>query len=296
MKLTVQIVTRNDESTIEKTINSLLPHNPEILIGDMNSQDKTVSLCKKYPVKIKQYSFLDYGRVRNDLNKESSNYLKLFMFGNEEVYSGLEEVKEGYTSILSSKYLSKEYRVYTNQGFKNQVFECVSYKSDAFNNLVIFRHDKFDEVEKLMILDDWKKKDPINPIINYYEALILFSMKKYEQFINMCNNYFFIVNDNSLPSVMLRYYYAMAYFIKNMPLESLQNIVICLAAKPTMAEFWCLAGDVYHYLYDNKRAAMELYQNALVLGKYRMNNDDYPMELAKYDDYPTQMLARLTSS
>lgn len=296
MKLTVQIVTRNDESTIEKTIKSLLPYRPEIIIGDINSQDHTVSLCKKYPVKIKEYNILDYAKVRNDLNKEAKNELKLYLFGNEEIYSGLEGVQEGYSSILSSNYLSKEFRVYTTNFFMNQVFECLSYTPKKYNDLVIYKHDKSDDIEKLMILEGWRKRDPMNLTIDYYEALVLLSMKKYDQFINICNHYFFIHNDNSLRSTMLRYYYAMAYFIKNKPLESLQNLVICLANKPTMAEFWCLAGDVYYYLYNNIGAAKELYQNAFVLGKYRTNNDHYPMELVKYDEYPNKMLADLIST
>ncbi len=295
MELSVQILTRNDEPTIATCIESLLPYNPEIIVGDMDSQDKTVEICQMYPIKVKRYKNLDYAKARNDLSTLSKYQLKLFMNGNETIYSGLSNLVEGDVSILSEHVLSKEFRVFTNRLFNNRVFECLVGKSSNLNDLIIYKHPKNDQIDKMMQLENWKKEEPLNPVVDYYRAMMAYSLNKYDHFMNICDHYFFINKDNTIQSTILRYYYANILFLQDKPKECLQNLVICLANKPTMPELWCLAGDVYWHSYNNNQLAIALYENAMIVGKYRLPNDPYPMEIAKYNDYPDQMIAALTS-
>ena len=51
MNLTIQILTKNNEKTIEKTIHSLLPLDPIFQIIDLGSTDKTTLLIKKLKIK-----------------------------------------------------------------------------------------------------------------------------------------------------------------------------------------------------------------------------------------------------
>lgn len=92
---------------------------------------------------------------------------------------------------------------------------------------------------------------------------------------------------------MLKYYVAMVEFIvyKNYE-KSLEYLSICLNANLLMAEFWCLIGDIYLYLGD-KIKAFSFYENALILGNRRLENDEWPIYLNKYDEYPKQKIKEI---
>lgn len=65
-KVTVIICVRNAAATIEKTIISVLENNPKkIIIVDGNSSDKTIDICKKYPLKILHDQGIGLGNARN---------------------------------------------------------------------------------------------------------------------------------------------------------------------------------------------------------------------------------------
>jgi hypothetical protein len=70
--------------------------------------------------------------------------------------------------------------------------------------------------------------------------------------------------------------------------KAARDILACIAARPQMAEFWCLMGDIYY----SKRQyvkAKSLYDNAIIAGKER-KDDTWPVDLSKYDEYPNKMI------
>ena len=71
---------------------------------------------------------------------------------------------------------------------------------------------------------------------------------------------------------------------------ALQNLNLCLCAKPLMAEFWCLTGDVYYHLLHDFKKAKQFYHNAIVLGHHRLKSDKWPMDITKYNTYPSKMI------
>ena len=74
--ITIQIVTKNNEKTIEKTLDSISSINCEILILDRGSEDKTLDICKKFNnLKIIETSELDVSKIRNDASKELNFYI-----------------------------------------------------------------------------------------------------------------------------------------------------------------------------------------------------------------------------
>ena len=90
---------------------------------------------------------------------------------------------------------------------------------------------------------------------------------------------------------MIRYYYAMTMLIyKKSYKPALQNINLCLCAKPLMAEFWCLMADVYYHLLNKFSEAKFFYENAIFMGSRRMKNDVNPIDLDKYKAYPNKMI------
>ena len=50
--LTVHMVVRNNETTIQDTLDSLSSLDCRILVADLGSNDKTIDLCKNYHAEI----------------------------------------------------------------------------------------------------------------------------------------------------------------------------------------------------------------------------------------------------
>ncbi len=99
---------------------------------------------------------------------------------------------------------------------------------------------------------------------------------------------------DGMSATMTRYYYAMVKLTQKAHKPALQNLNLCLCAKPLMAEFWCLMGDVYFYLLGKPDSAKEFYENAIVLGARRLQSDRWPMDFSKYRKYPERMLALIS--
>ncbi len=70
--------------------------------------------------------------------------------------------------------------------------------------------------------------------------------------------------------------------------EAAKNCLQCIQEYPLMAEFWCLLGDI-HYKATQYEKASIFYENALILGGQR-KDDDMPVEVPKYKQYPTKMM------
>ena len=75
-EVTVIICVRNAADTIEKTIISVMENNPKkIIIVDGNSSDKTIEICKKYPLEILHDQGIGLGNARNiGLSKVKTEY------------------------------------------------------------------------------------------------------------------------------------------------------------------------------------------------------------------------------
>ena len=65
MKLSVGIITYNEEQIIARTIDSVKNIADEIVIIDSNSTDKTVEIAKSKGAKVITQSWLGYGKQKN---------------------------------------------------------------------------------------------------------------------------------------------------------------------------------------------------------------------------------------
>jgi len=297
MPTSIQILTKNHEATISACIESLLSTSPQIVIGDLGSTDQTVEKCSKYPVELIKLGNLSYDKARNLLTQRSKNFINLFLYGNEYVYSGIENLPKidtsGHVSIVSGQLLTKEIRAWNsrlNYKFTNPVFECLDTDTDIDIDLTVISTAVDDVDSKLKLVREWKKASPLDAKILYYESLLLFAKQDLDGFLNTSQQYLFVNKANTKQATMQRYYYSLGFFLKNKPVECLQNLVLCLTHYPMMAEFWCLAGDVYYHLYKKFSHALELYRNAKTMGKFRLRKDFWPMDISKYEDYPDQMI------
>ena len=69
--LTIQILTKNNEKTIKKTLDSIKSINCDKVIIDRGSTDKTLEICSKFNnLTIHETSDLNLSTIRNKFSKE----------------------------------------------------------------------------------------------------------------------------------------------------------------------------------------------------------------------------------
>jgi hypothetical protein len=292
MTLRAHLLVQNNEDTIERSIKSLLPLDCEIVIGNMGSRDKSIDICRDYSIKIFQVgNRKDYSIMRNQLLGEDWN---LFIHPWEVLASGHESiigVTSGtayYLQVYQKQSINYEIRLWRNLKFQNPVFETiVCDDASCLDGVVVYALKLVKNDDQIELLESWKKQGTMEPY--YYESYILFGNKKYKEFLETAK-YYLSVESFSKSSIMLRYYMAQTYlYVYNNIEEAIKTLSPCIIARPLMAEFWCLLGDAYYKL-KRYNKAKNLYENAYLLGSRRLNNDQWPLEISKYNEYPTKMI------
>jgi glycosyltransferase involved in cell wall biosynthesis len=302
--ITIQILTKNNESTIFKTLDSLKLLPAEIIVADIGSTDKTIEICKQFGAKTFQVKFdYDFSDIRNKIVGNSINDWQLLIHPWEALAEGHETIIKALNSnsnyklmILSNDLSIKELRLWRKSSsvrFERPVFENIEPNQGKILNAMIYAENshlgyQFD------ILQRWKDKEPTSPEPDYYLACANLVFRKYDDFIRTAEHYLFLKNTSDESVLMTHYYLAIVYcYIRNNPKKAIENIIECIAVEPTMAEFWCLLGDIYLRLKEFNRAK-DFYQNALIAGNKRQTDDSLPMELSKYDEYPNKMIKNLS--
>lgn len=298
MNLTVQIITKNNEQQIQRTLKSLQPLKCQVFINDLGSKDQTVAIAHNFGATVKFHQLQDnYSRLRNLLTQESLNDWNMYLFPGEVITQGhqlLNKLQKSayYTPIFSGQTLRKEIRIW-KKGilFKNPTFEMLDYETEHEIAVPIYAEGFADFQEQLDLVQKWKAVQPTNPDPFYYEACCLLSLGKLDEYEKISEHYMFLEQRKSSKSaVMNRYYYALVQLQKERVRATLQNINLCLCVKPLMAEFWCVLGDVYYHLLNRFDKAKSFYENAIILGSRRKATDKWPMDISKYKAYPTTMI------
>jgi tetratricopeptide (TPR) repeat protein len=305
MSLTINIVVKNNEETIESTLEQVHSICNKILIGDIGSSDKTISICKKYKkVEIISVPFKsNFSESKNYMLEKNDSWV-MFLEPYESIVScpdNLEQMlndeSDSYRiKTINNDLITKDLRIWNIRSgikFKNPVFES-AVSNDGTKNLDIFIASKKEYIddEKIEILKEWRSRNPTHSEPLYYLSCLNLLQKKWKNFINTGETYLYRNNNNKAPSLMTRYYLAMVktYVKTEIDYEgSLKYIISCIAEKPLMAEFWCLLGDIF-YKNNELSKAKSIYQNALILGSRRIDNDELPIEISKYKNYPLKMI------
>lgn len=292
--LTAHILTNNNVKTIQKTIESLKQVDL-ILVNDFDSTDQTVQICKSLGAEVFHFKGTR-DQARNFLLTKTASEWNILIEPWETIVSMPEvgDLNKGcyYASIIQNKMLIKEIRLWSDKyQFVNPVFEQLNCNTNLESNLVFYSIGRQDQRTLLDEIEKWKEQQIYNPIPYYYQACILLSMGNYDAFLPISEHYMFLESKLSISSVMNRYYYAMVQIThKKSYKPALQNLNLCLCAKPLMAEFWCLLGDTYYHLLRNFQFAKEFYENAIILGSKRLQSDKWPMDIPKYKAYPQKMI------
>lgn len=301
--LTVQILTRNNEKTIKSTLDSILPLNGKIVVADFGSTDQTCRISELYGCDLIKFKNTpdDYSKIRNDLIKKSETtwnfYIQPFevlAYGCKEFKEIINQEKKGiyFTKVFRNDTIVKEIRLWSKDNllqFTNPVFECLSGNMTDSTAIIYSKiQNNYDEINQQV--KNWKDKYPVSAEPYYYEACVLLSQGKYDEFIKTAEYYLFKDKNKIMPITMIRYYCSLVYcHIKKNPDLAARQIIPCIIANPLMAEFWCILGDIYYFHIKNYEKAIGFYDNALFLGSQRLKDDAWPMEIKKYEEYPQEM-------
>lgn len=304
MSLTINILVKNNEATIEETLARAASVSRSILVGDVGSQDKTIDICKKFNANIIKVPFRgNYSESKNYMIEKNDSWImflepyEAIISAPEDVISILKDENVAYRiKTIRNDLITKELRIWHRNSrieFKNPVFESAYYKGPA-ENIEIFASSNSDYInqEKIDILNDWRAKNPTQNEPLYYYSCINLLQKKWKNFVNSAETYLYKNTDNDAPSLMTRYYLSMVKSYVDTERdyeESIKHILFCIAERPLMAEFWCLLGDTYYKMGDYSRSK-SFYENAMILGSRRIDKDDLPIEISKYKEYPLKMI------
>lgn len=300
--LSICIVTKNNNNSIKDCIESVNYLTNDISVIDMDSTDDTLDIIKQYGCKILNKKLKYKKDNKNYLIEVSKNDWIFFIEPNEKIINGFKEFsnlttgdenKAYSTLILKNNILSKSLRIFNKKNkkiiFENPIYENIYYPS--IKTGIVLKEiieDKIDEEYKEIL--SWKNDDKLKSSPIYYECLYFIKNKKYDDFLRTAEKYLFLEENNNLPSyLMIKYYLSLVYFYAKKDLKnSIKNITFCLEKNPTMSEFWCLLGDINFELKKYEKA-YHFYNNAIILGKQRSNDDDLPIEVIKYKEYPEKI-------
>lgn len=296
MYLTAQIITKNNEQTIQSAIESINSVVSQIVIADMGSTDQTKEICKSLGVIWKNCQDMNRSRARNFIIDTHPSEFYMYIEPWEILTNGHNIIRKLKCNVMANifnngLFLSKEVRIWNTGRFYNPVFERLD-EDGLESNLTIYSEGGINFKDAMDLLDEWKKEKPMSPQPYYYQACMLLSESKYDEFLKVADHYLFIEKDkDNMSSIMTRYYYAMVKILHHKQARpALQNLNLCLCTNPLMAEFWCLTGDVYYHLLKDFKKAKEFYENAIILGSRRLANSLWPMEISKYNEYPQRMI------
>ena len=293
------IVTKNNEETLPSCIESFFDICKNISYIDMGSTDKTVGILEKYNGKKFKKIGEDFASNKNHLINNVKKDWLFFIEPNEIIINGKKEIldisskNEGIYSVLllNNEVLSKSTRFFygNNIKFENPIFETIYSKSSSSNIILkellpIKIPDEYEQISK------WKSKEPLKTQPLYYESCFYIKNKKWEDFIKTAEKYIFMEKDINLPSyIMIKYYLSLILFYTQKDIKkSIQTLAFCIEKNPTMSEFWCLLGDI-NFEMKKYQKAYYFYDNAIILGSQRLNNDELPIDVKKYKEYPDKM-------
>jgi len=290
--LTIQLIVKDNESTLRAALESLSPLNSEIRVADLGSKDRSREICEQYGVQIQHFRDVeDYSAIRNQLLGEGWNF---YLHPWEKLVSGHEQIlntigSSCYFDVYQGKNISREIRLCRGLQFRYPIYETlVDPAATKLPQGIIWAlpHRRYEDA--MPFIESWKSRSGATEPY-YYLAWELLGQGSFTSFENIAKHYLSL---EAIPksSLMLRYRLAQVQLYNlGKPSEAATNALCCVGAKPLMAEFWCLLGDVYYAqkLYPH---AKELYENAMILGARRPGDDDWPVELEKYKQHPTQMI------
>lgn len=294
----IMLLVKNHQNVIKNSLESTLPLKPKFIIGDLGSTDGTLAICLQYNAKIIRTPSADRAKCCNELTKYLTGDAVLYLKPGEMLIQGHDNLKKisgvCCLKLLSSDVITKEVRAWEREQqpiFNNPIFEKIDPQNKSIEAIIYSKKETID----IKLLDEWAKANPFSAQPDYYRALYHLENKNFEEFKLLGRRYLFKNKSENIASIMLRYYLALveALHFKNRE-GAIEDLIFCLSNQPLMAEFWCLLGDIF---FEKKQfsKANKFYHNAILLGSQRLNDDLWPMQISKYQEYPQEMIEKCKS-
>ena len=298
--ITIQTIIKHDTPDMTHFFQSVSPLKPQIVAINIGATRRCVDMCESNGAEIyRPHDHSDLSNVRNEAISKGRCEYQMFLHPWETILQGWDQLKNlnkrSYNiPVLHDTLMSKETRIWkvsTKIKFVNPVCEHLDESASEYLHCILSSTNEYDAVERLHQIRDWKQQNINNVDPYYYLALGYLTLGDYDNFLKTSVHYMHINTNKSMSSTMNKYYFALVntYITKSFK-PALQNITQCLEINPLMAEFWCLAGDVQYHLLKKYDKARHLYDNALILGSQRKQDDAWPMDISKYQEYPNKMI------
>jgi len=289
--LAVHLLTRDNEETVGDCLASLAELDCRIMVGDMGSSDNTKMVCKSLGAEVVDVDpDGDMSALRNSMCVDGPNmYIEPWerLVRGSEIIGSLKGGHHFY--VVQEGMVSKQVRYWEEGRFENPVFESVvGAKAVVTPQVVIVGGKQPDfRLRNTRVCREWAERRPTSPDPHYYLACSLLAQGKKEEFVASAKK-FLTISGPGESLIMMNYYLSRVELSLGDPDSSFRRAVGCIAAKPSMAEFWCLLGDVLFKKGEYERAR-HMYLNARAAGKRRRGDDSLPVDIAKYESYPVAM-------
>ena len=296
--LTIHLLIQNNEETITQALESILPLKANIVVADIGCCDKTAQICKSYNLSVVKINGTDRSKIRNELVSQSKTEWQFYiepweiLLSGHEIFDSLVNEKSYayHCEVLQSEIITKQIRLWKKDTlhFTNPIFETLKDENSAHAEVILYLENK--EWPDGKQIEKWKKSNPLATDPYYYQACWQLFKKNYKEFLSLSEHYLFKERQQTISATMTRYYTGIVNCLVTNDLEiATRNALLCVAAHPLMAEFWCLLGDAYFQAREFEKS-MTFYDNAMLLGKRRLRGDRWPMHISKYDEYPKEMI------
>ncbi len=232
MKLSVVIITKNEERNIERCLKSIVDVADEILVVDSFSTDKTIELCGKYGVKLVKHKFEGYGSQKLFATEQAHFDYILSLDADEELSKELKE------SILKTK-VNPAYDCYSfnrrNFFGKKPIRFCGWYpdkKIRLFNRLKINWNDK--QVHESIEVLDRQMVSHLSGDLNHYTSSSAYELiEKGKQYAEI-NAGILIKSGKSVsfvtPYLKGCFHFLKCYLLKFGFLDGCAGFIICLGS------------------------------------------------------------------
>lgn len=300
--LTIYILIDNNEETLRLALESVSGLPAQTLVASLNTRDKSVEICQEFGAEVFRLTERDRSKARNHLLSRSNTDWHLWLEPYEFIIQGQDIIRDVVlttdpaafrVSVFEKEIVTKQTRLWSkklNLKFTNPIYETLT--DVASTPLAVSIWAGTSTNDRIAQLENWYKAKPADLEPNYYLACVRFSQQKYKDFLSLAEQYVFRQSKMTVSNTMLRYYMGMVhcYITKNIS-QALQQAIICVAQHPLMAEFWCLMGDI-HIQISEYTKAISMYENAIFLGGKRLQDDEWPIHVAKYKAYPEEMITK----
>lgn len=160
MRLSVAMITKNEEKNLERTLKSVQSFADEIVIVDSGSTDRTEEIAKTYGAKFYSEAWKGYGGQRNSVIDKAQGEWILNIDADEEISPELQkkilEIKnsDGDKSVYSINFTSVCFGKKIKHGGWSNSYHIRLFKKEAgrFNDNTV--HESFQTKEKIHMLKE----------------------------------------------------------------------------------------------------------------------------------------------